>query len=98
MTVNFDMSGLNQKFKNAQALKREVMKPTFDFFVKTTPIKTGNARRSTALNNSEIDANYPYAGKLDDGYSKQAPKGMTAPALKELTRLINQYITRIGKK
>jgi hypothetical protein len=92
------MSGLNQKFKNAQALKREVMRPAFDFFVKTTPIKTGNARRSTSLNDSTIDANYSYAGKLDDGYSKQAPKGMTEPALKELTRLVNQYINRIGKK
>lgn len=92
------MSGLTQKFNNARALKREVMKPTFDFFVRTTPIKTGNARRSTSLNNNEIDANYPYAGKLDNGYSKQAPKGMTEPALKELTRLVNQYINRIGKK
>ena len=98
MSINFDMSGLTQKFNNARALKREVMKPTFDFFVRTTPIKTGNARRSTSLNNNEIDANYPYAGKLDNGYSKQAPKGMTEPALKELTRLVNQYINRIGKK
>jgi hypothetical protein len=98
MTVNFDMSGLTKKFKDAAAVKREVMKPAFDFFVKTTPIRSGNARSKTTLNNDVIDANYPYAGKLDSGYSKQAPKGMTEPALKELTRLVKLYIKRIGNK
>ena len=98
MSIQFDMSGLTQKFKNARALKKEVMDPTFEFFVKTTPIKTGNARRSTSLNNGEIDANYPYAGKLDGGSSRQAPNGMTRPALQQLVKLVNQYINRIGKK
>lgn len=49
-------------------------------FVALTPIRTGNARSHTRLhNNDTIVANYPYAQRLDEGYSKQAPDGMTKP-------------------
>lgn len=49
-------------------------------FISLTPVKTGNARRNTNLKNSNtIEANYPYAQRLDDGYSKQAPNGMSKP-------------------
>ena len=46
-------------------------------FQSLTPIDTGNARRSTALRGTAIDANYPYAVRLNTGWSKQAPNGMT---------------------
>jgi hypothetical protein len=49
-------------------------------FVRLTPIRTGNARRHTHLvGNKTIEANYPYATRLDHGWSKQAPNGMTKP-------------------
>ena len=51
-----------------------------DEFVKLTPIKTGNARSRTKLvGNKVIEANYAYAQRLDQGWSKQAPNGMTKP-------------------
>ena len=51
-----------------------------DKFVSLTPIRTGNARKKTHLNNSNvIEANYPYAQRLDEGHSRQAPDGMTKP-------------------
>lgn len=49
-------------------------------FRSLTPIDTGNARRRTTLKNKDtISADYPYAVPLDNGHSKQAPKGMTEP-------------------
>jgi hypothetical protein len=49
-------------------------------FKSLTPIDKGNARRRTRLKNkNEIEANYPYAQRLDEGWSKQAPQGMTKP-------------------
>ncbi len=52
----------------------------YDFWVKTTPKDTGNARRRTKLQNKRIiNADYPYAVPLDNGWSKQAPKGMSEP-------------------
>lgn len=50
-------------------------------FIQNTPIRSGNARRNTSLrnNNKTIVANYPYAQRLNEGYSKQSPQGMTTP-------------------
>ena len=59
-------------------------------FVSVTPIRSGNARRNTKLNGNSIDANYAYAKRLDEGYSKQAPKGMTEPTLKYVKDYIYQ--------
>jgi hypothetical protein len=53
-------------------------------FVKNTPVRSGNARRSTKKSGNTIDANYPYAQRLEEGYSKQAPKGMTEPTIEEV--------------
>ena len=51
----------------------------YNFWVKHTPKKTGNARRRTSLKKDTIEARYPYAERLDDGWSKQAPDGMSKP-------------------
>lgn len=49
-------------------------------YISLTPVRSGNARRHTKLENSQtIHANYAYATRLDNGYSKQAPNGMTQP-------------------
>lgn len=84
MSINFDIK-YNAK-TTLQDLKTVMTKlnnlPTeaFNYFVKTTPIDTGNARRSTRLvQNKTIEANYAYAQRLDQGYSKQAPNGMIKP-------------------
>lgn len=53
----------------------------YPVFVANTPIKTGNARRHTKKNTDEINANYPYAQRLDNGYSRQSPDGMTKPTI-----------------
>lgn len=66
-----------------KGMEKELKKYPQDAEVKfrsLTPIKSGNARRNTNLkNNNTIQATYPYAERLDDGYSKQAPQGMTKP-------------------
>lgn len=52
----------------------------YKVFVKETPVRSGNARRNTKLKGKkEIQANYPYAKRLDEGYSKQSPAGMVQP-------------------
>jgi hypothetical protein len=53
-----------------------------DHFRKITPFKTGNAKRNTFLNKDTIEANYPYARRLDEGSSAQARDGMTQPTIK----------------
>ncbi len=77
--------------------KREIArlpKQAFEFFRDETPVRTGNARRKTRYKNKTIVAGYPYAQKLDDGYSKQAPKGMTNPTLQFIRRTLNRLMRR----
>ena len=58
------------------------------FFVSITPINKGNARRHTRLVNGNIEANYAYAEHLDEGSSKQAPRGMTEPTIKHIEKVL----------
>ena len=60
----------------------QLHKDSHQEFVKLTPIDQGNARRRTKLQGNVIMADYAYAQRLDEGYSKQAPKGMTEPFAK----------------
>lgn len=63
-------------------------------WVETTPVRNGNARRRTTRQANTINANYPYAQRLDEGYSKQAPDGMTKPVedwyIKEVEKIFGK--------
>jgi hypothetical protein len=61
-------------------------------YKRLTPVRSGNARRKTTVSGNAIQANYPYAGRLDEGYSKQAPKGMTEPFEQWLEKHISKII------
>jgi hypothetical protein len=65
-------------------------KEAYGFFKQTTPVDTGRARRNTKLSGDEILAQYPYAVRLDQGYSRQAPDGMTRPTEKFVERYIKR--------
>jgi len=60
-------------------------------FQSITPIRTGNARKSTRRTQEGVKADYNYAVRLNDGYSKQAPDGMTKPTVEA----IQAYVRRI---
>ena len=93
MTLN--MSQVNKLFDEAEKVAKTLPKEAYDYFVDSTPIRTGNARRSTRLRGNTIDANYAYAERLDDGYSRQAPKGMSEPTEKFLQTRIDNLIGKI---
>lgn len=66
----------------------------YKVFKDNTPIKTGNARRKTRLSGDTIRADYPYAEKLNEGYSKQAPQGMVTPTEKFLRNRIREILRK----
>lgn len=78
-------------------IKMEVAKlpkDAYNFFVRETPRKSGNARKQTKLQGNTINADYPYARRLDKGYSKQAPRGMTEPTVEYIERIAKQKIRK----
>ena len=67
----------------------------YNYFRSITPIAPvngGNARRNTRLVGDEIRADYAYATRLDNGWSRQAPNGMSEPT----TKFIQEYIKKQG--
>ena len=93
----FDDSALKAKMLRMSAAKHAVMPAVYKFFVAHTPIKHGNARSHTVLQNDTIVAAYPYASELDAGKSKQQPAGMVKPTVAEMTRLTTTWIKQNGK-
>jgi hypothetical protein len=75
---------------NKQLTDDNLAKEGFRYFRSITPIRTGNARRNTFRNGNEIEANYPYARRLDEGYSAQARDGMTQPTIAHMQEWIQK--------
>jgi hypothetical protein len=61
-------------------------------FLKNTPVRTGNARRNTELQRNNIVADYPYATRLDQGWSRQSPQGMSQPTIEFLQGYIKKNL------
>jgi len=70
----------------------KLAKEAYNYFVSITPIDSGNARRNTSLQGDEIHASYPYAKRLDQGWSKQAAQGMTKPTEKYIANYIDKEL------
>lgn len=77
-----------------RALDPEVLaEEAYQYFRSITPIRSGNARRNTRRQGDEVRADYAYATRLDTGWSKQAPNGMSEPT----TKFIQEYIRKQGR-
>lgn len=64
----------------------------YKVFLANTPVRSGNARRKTSLQGDEITAAYPYATRLDNGYSKQRPNGMVKPTMAWIRNYLKTYL------
>lgn len=73
---------------------RQLPRLAYNEFVRQTPKRSGRARRRTQLKNNTIHANYPYASRLDEGWSRQAPDGMTKPT----EQYIKDYVDQTMRK
>lgn len=86
--ITIDVSIRDEITKDLIRMKKELAllpKEALIKYKQLTPIDKGNARRRTfLLNKDTIRAGYPYAERLDTGWSKQAPNGMTIPLEKWL--------------
>jgi len=102
--VNLDASFKGDVSQILSKMKKElnnIPKEAYQFFVKQTPIKSGNAKRNTKLKGKTIEANYQYAEVLDKGRhmtsrgmrgSDQAPEGMTKPTEDFIQQRVNKIV------
>ena len=80
---------ISRKINQIERLPEAALK----VWVEKTPVRSGRARRSTRLSGNEIQANYPYARRLDQGWSDQSPDGMSQPTGEFIRKEMNK-ITR----
>tara|TARA_R110002126_G_scaffold189105_1_gene337405 strand:+ start:505 stop:792 length:288 start_codon:yes stop_codon:yes gene_type:complete len=92
MSVTLNINTMSSSLKRIQKKLAQVPKEAFKEFVSDTPIRSGNARRKTKLKGKTIVADYPYAKRLDEGYSKQSPDGMTKPTEAFIKKRVAQIL------
>ena len=94
-TIKVDLRRANKMFDNMEDLPKDAMSDAYPFLKKSTPKRSGNARSKTKLRDNKIHSRYGYAGRLDDGWSKQAPKGFTDPTIDQLDVIVNRLTKRV---
>ena len=83
--VNTDINNLE---KELEKLVKDVANDTYAFAKANTPVRSGNARKNwtekTSKSNFEVKNNVPYIERLDKGYSRKAPNGITMPTISQI--------------
>lgn len=93
------MGTLTMVVRNTKGLSptlwEDVCNELLTFIQDITPVDTGYCQEHWEMNLTDTDCTYynsaEYASFLDDGWSKQAPAGMTGPAREEFQTLVEQY-------
>jgi hypothetical protein len=79
MSIRLSVDLLTPSVKKIQRQLGRLSRDAYAVWRTNTPYRTGNAFRSTRLTGNTIEANYPYAQRLDQGYSSLKPRGMSRP-------------------
>ena len=107
-TVDIGKNNITGNIAKKIKLLDRVPSQAYTFFKAITPIgkpstwkskppagyTPGNARRSTSLSKDIIHAQYPYADRLDQGYSRQAPNGMSKPTKAFIKKTVDTIIRK----
>ena len=94
MSATINTKEFTKAMNRLEVMPRSVMKQLYPYYLSKTPIRGGNARNRTKLSRLGINSNYAYAGRLDEGWSKQSPDGFTAPSEKQLDQLVTNAVKR----
>lgn len=91
-----DSTEVKRLLEDLQDVPDKLMKDAESEFRKNTPVQSGNARSKTRLKNkTTILADYGYAHRLNTGWSKQSPDGMTDPTIDYMEKQLDRLLGRI---
>lgn len=92
INIKVDTRKVQRQFRNISRGFSKLVDGAYSEFVKNTPKNTGNARNKTKKFGNNIRAGYDYADRLDKGYSKKAPQGMTKPTVEFIKKRIERIL------
>lgn len=92
--MKVDVIGIKQLTEALQKAVEATVSSTAEVFEvaakRNTPIRSGNARRSWQRRSNDtgfaVENRVPYIERLEQGSSKQAPRGIVRPTLRETRR------------
>lgn len=90
MKVTRKSSGATTRMTQIQREISTLVNKAYVYFRQTTPRDTGSAKSNTRLEGTTIHADYAYATRLNNGYSRQAPEGMSKPTIEYLRKQIRK--------
>lgn len=92
MSITLKTNRITPSLQDIQRKLDRLPQEAYQQFVQDTPVRSGNARRKTRLSGNKIIAGYNYATKLDEGFSNQAPDGMTKPTEEFIKKRMAQIL------
>lgn len=94
--MKLDRTDLDLLVKQLAQIPDQLLDSGLEVFKQNTPVRSGNAKRSTRVRGSDtILADYDYASRLDDGTSGQSPDGMTDPTIQHWERDIQTLLRKL---
>lgn len=91
--VTFDTKDFRALVAKMEDLPNKTMAATLPEYQKATPVKSGYARSHTVQQNkTTLLSDYAYAGRLEDGWSKQAPSGMTNQTINKMPAIVDKLL------
>jgi len=95
MAIKINAKVFEKRMNKLAGLPSYLVDEALDITKENTPVASGNARNKTIKKGNKIVSNYAYAGRLNDGYSRQAPQGFTQPTIEQLDDQAEKYIRKI---
>jgi|TARA_R100001198_G_C5239063_1_gene216414 hypothetical protein len=95
MAIKINAKVFEKRMNKLAGLPSYLVDEALDITKENTPVASGNARNKTIKKGNKIVSNYAYAGRLNDGYSRQAPQGFTKPTIEQLDDQAEKYIRKI---
>lgn len=95
LSIHVNVSAVKRQFDALTKEIQQIPKDAHRVFVAKTPKRTGNARSKTKLSRNTIRADYPYAQRLEEGYSKQAPDGMIKHTVKYIESRLSKFVRKL---
>jgi len=95
MGLKVNSSVFEKRMKKLSGLPKYLLADALRLTKENTPVASGNARNKTTIKGNKVVSDYGYAGRLDNGYSKQAPQGFTKPTIEQLDDDATKFVRKI---
>jgi hypothetical protein len=95
LEIEIDTKDFERTLRKLSGIVDQNWRAAGNQFRQITPRRSGNAQSKSSYNSNEIRGDYPYAGRLDEGYSKQAPAGMSDPTIRYFENGLEKDIGRL---